>query len=620
MSDDEDDRSDSSSDSEDIETTGLIATRQKRVTAGNLYATLRANLDDEELQKELLAEDEEGDAEDYEGSDKGDDDDVLDSSSDEEDAGPPKAGEQEELEGEKALKRQERVEARKKRKAHDARLKIPAWRKKKSVKLADDVKTEDGSSTAAERPRKMSERSNWLPTPADAPVRQSGRSLAVQNREIVHANLKQSAERSERQRRVMKDAAEREKTNKRMTEMSQEERLRKCERIERETARDFGRWERDEAERQRLREEALAAKRKRGLEGSFYRMWSGSVLWEGDKIKIRRLSHGSRNVDEIVLEEKKAETPSEKKDAEVTDSAAPATSPAPSPGKDAAAVQATGDGQLDAPPQPQDGSSQPPASTTSASTTTLDYLPSAPFLYIPQSTNPPQIPPHDQPPTPSQQQPTQIYHGWPPGTHQFPLESPAVATPPPPPPAPTIPLVREQAQRTLLMLENFPTLRKTPNPTPKRIPKYKQTDTTLDADPIKLLLLPQAFPLTPALTPEESKYLLTRPRKRAGNEVPLPPAPSKHRCALTSWPAKFRDPKTGLAYADMHQYKAIQRILAGGCQWSGFLGCWVGSSYGLLGRPAKGVPEGFVGVGVGGVAKEGDGVKEGVKAEAEVDG
>ena len=111
---DEERSEDSSSEGEDLETTGLIATRQKRATAGNYYATLLANLDDEELQKELLAEDEEEDAGEYEGSDKeADDDEALESSSDEEDAGPPKEGEQEDLEGEKALKRQERVSRRK---------------------------------------------------------------------------------------------------------------------------------------------------------------------------------------------------------------------------------------------------------------------------------------------------------------------------------------------------------------------------------------------------------------------------------------------------------------------------------------------------------------------------
>jgi hypothetical protein len=43
-------------------------------------------------------------------------------------------------------------------------------------------------------------------------------------------------------------------------------------------------------------------------------------------------------------------------------------------------------------------------------------------------------------------------------------------------------------------------------------------------------------------------------------------------------------------------YKIIQRMVAGGSAWSALLGAWVGpqTAVGLrLGRPARGVPEGF---------------------------
>ena len=87
---------------------GLVATRAKRRTAGNLYETLRANLDDEELQKELLAEDEAEDAEDYLASDREDDEAAMESSSSDEDADAG-AGEDE---GERELKKAERMEQR----------------------------------------------------------------------------------------------------------------------------------------------------------------------------------------------------------------------------------------------------------------------------------------------------------------------------------------------------------------------------------------------------------------------------------------------------------------------------------------------------------------------------
>ncbi len=560
MSDDE--SSASSSDGEDLETTGLIATRAKRATAGNLYATLRANLDDEELQKELLAEDEEEDAGDYEGSDAGDDDEAFESSSDEEDAGPPQAGQAEDLEGEKALKRQERNEAKRKRKAQDAKLKIPAWRKKK-VKMAEGVKTEDGSSTPAERPKKKSERSNWLPSPADAPMRQSRRSLAVANREVVHANLKQSAARSENQKRIMKNAAERENKAKVTASLTQEERMKKCEVIERQTAKEFGRWEREEAERQRARDEALAAKRRRAIDGPVIRWWSGSCIWEGDRMKVRRVE--GKKVEQVNEKEGDSTEVSTPVQAESATQPPPVLDQKPSQPADASASWLQGIEQY---------ASQTPA-----------YTPSAPAL-----NTTPTVYPH--PP------PVQAYHGWPPGTHQF-------ALPPPPPVLPSpVPLLREQAMRTLVILQNFDAL-ETPAST-KRASKAKVAESTImEPSALTNTFLPDSHP---SFSAEETRYLTTRPRRRLVQapstvlynkplqpqyEVPLPPPPAKMKCAVTSWPAKFLDPKTGLGYADVHQYKVLQRALAGGCLWSSLLGAWVGPSYGKMGRAARGVPEGF---------------------------
>ncbi len=60
-------------------------------------------------------------------------------------------------------------------------------------------------------------------------------------------------------------------------------------------------------------------------------------------------------------------------------------------------------------------------------------------------------------------------------------------------------------------------------------------------------------------------------------------------CAITSQPARFRDPKTGLPYANKEAYKEIQRLYDGGSQWSNLLDCYVGSATIV----ARGVPERF---------------------------
>ena len=53
--------------------------------------------------------------------------------------------------------------------------------------------------------------------------------------------------------------------------------------------------------------------------------------------------------------------------------------------------------------------------------------------------------------------------------------------------------------------------------------------------------------------------------------------------------AKFRDPRTGLAYANSYAYKEIQRLRGGGSRWSDLLDCYVGPVQSV----ARGVPERF---------------------------
>lgn len=62
-------------------------------------------------------------------------------------------------------------------------------------------------------------------------------------------------------------------------------------------------------------------------------------------------------------------------------------------------------------------------------------------------------------------------------------------------------------------------------------------------------------------------------------------------CAITSLPARYRDPDTGLAYRDARAYQEIQKLKRGEYKWSKLLGAYVG----LGTYHAKGVPEKFRG-------------------------
>ena len=76
---------------------------------------------------------------------------------------------------------------------------------------------------------------------------------------------------------------------------------------------------------------------------------------------------------------------------------------------------------------------------------------------------------------------------------------------------------------------------------------------------------------------------------------------------ITNHPARYRDPKTGLPFRNVHAYRQIQRLHRGEYRWSKLLGAWAGSGT----YAAKGVPVRFLNPdAAGGEGKQGEG-KEG---------
>jgi vacuolar protein sorting-associated protein 72 len=145
--------------------------------------------------------------------------------------------------------------------------------------------------------------------------------------------------------------------------------------------------------------------------------------------------------------------------------------------------------------------------------------------------------------------------------HEDTLTTSATA-PAPAPLGPPPPILRENSARNLLILSNF------------------------DPDAVKLRSVQQ-------------RILFKWPRRLpvplpTGSTRPLPKKLQKEKmytpCAIfRNQPAKFRDPKTGLAYCNAYAYKEIQKLRRGGAVWSSLMGCWVGPSNIV----ARGVPERF---------------------------
>lgn len=630
----------------------LVLGRAKRATAGNRMQALIQHIDDEDLRNDLLQEDE-TDQQDYQLSDT---EDVAFGSSDDDDddEGPPRDGQDEDLTGEQELQKQQRLEARKKkRKAHDF-ANIPLNPLQKRQRLVAQ------NSLLAPRPRKKSERISWLPTTDDAPTRSSLRRQTVANKEQTEAKLKESQKRSEKAHELMKIAAEK-KAASAVPALTQADRMARALKVEKENSRTLNRWEKAEEERQLAQQARLEALRDRQLEGPVFRYWSGSVIWQGDKIRVKRVHQPKiEPIVEIAEQPPKPkpasathppasttavpDTPSANNTQEVqpadstetqqlekatTDSTSDSPATTQPPGQatrqDSTAetvpetlqgtVETTEEAEpmaVDVPEKPdQQETVQQTAPSSKQQPSFLDGIhywasqsPEAsaqknqnPSLQAPtpdpdpQSLPPPTLPPQ----TTSTDQPQPPLAPLPAGqpkdiaeqpsapldmqqdTQNTPLQSQPLAQPQPPP----APLLREQAQRSLVILEAFPDL----EPTIPALPTKKSASSTAV---IASVLLPDALP---TLSAQETKYLTSKSAKK---KEFLPPPPPKPVCAITGKPARFRDPKTNIAYKDLVAYKALQRVAAGGTAWSALFDSWMGIvGQGPMGRVARGVPECF---------------------------
>ncbi|PSK53193.1 Vacuolar protein sorting-associated protein 72 [Elsinoe australis] len=602
-----DDESSSSGSSPPPET--LIAGRAKRSTAGNRLSHLLQHLDDEDVKADLLAE-EEDDQKDYSASEDGDADVAIESSDDSEDEGKP--GEDDELAGEKELKKQERVESNKKRKARELVRILPM---KKKVKIAEEVTSEDGKLVLP----KKTER----PAPASlGPLRHSSRSQTVANAKVTEARIKESKKRAVKTQEIMRLAAEK-KAAEAGPELTQADRMARALEIEKENSRSLNRWEKSEQERIRTQKEKLEAMRNRKVEGPLIRYWSGPVKWiwrEGpdgpvyarfkylkkSKSKVQEIDQDDedhsdgeskqsrrRSLPKVHLSElQQADANLANKSAGVAD-----TVMAEAPPISDAKTTTTEDANGRTPAITQTPTTAPIASSVNEQNGLDSSFLDGIQLYASEDATMPQSDPSASKPsilisnvdepalmesysTVGPQGPTYPLPSMPPYTHipTYPplteIQQSAHST---------LPLHSEIATRTLLTLSQFPDLPSSPPPTRK--------NATVTDPALAFILVPYA---NPPLTSEEKRYLTTRARQSKSSTEILPAPPSRPTCLITGKQARFKDPKTRLPYADMPAHKAIQRVLANGCAYSGLLGAWAGIvGEGSLGRTARGVPAGF---------------------------
>ncbi|KAK2012938.1 YL1-domain-containing protein [Colletotrichum eremochloae] len=266
----------------------LATGRSKRSTAGNRMKSMLANEEPDSDLELLFAEDDNDEG--FTDVDDAGSDVQMDSSSDDED----EQNRGDDFEGEKELEKQTREKklASRKRKAQDA---IPAKFRKK-VRI-------DQAAAPAPRPKKKSERTSWLPSPGDMPIRASLRQTTMLSKEQLHQQMKEREAKRLKQLAVMEKKAKKLEAMKKPP-MTQAERLAEAALVEKRNAKSLNRWEVAEKAREEERLAKLAALNNRTLKGPVITYWSGIGKWEN------HLKH----VGKVAEEEKAPRKKREKKD------------------------------------------------------------------------------------------------------------------------------------------------------------------------------------------------------------------------------------------------------------------------------------------------------------------
>ncbi|KAK4984000.1 hypothetical protein LTR50_006871 [Elasticomyces elasticus] len=269
---------------EPVET--LVAGRAKRANAGNRLGVLLRSAEEDEQIDDFWKEHE--DEEDFEEASDDDADDALASSDDndeddnDDDQGPQKAGSERDLTGEKELRRQERADKTKKRRVQSDVLNLQHLRKK--VKSAHET---DGTPTAS-TPRPSKKRKRESEGAEAVPTRSSSRKQTVQSKAVTKLHEEESRLRSRRAKEQQARAAEL-KAIHAAPALTQEDRLKEAEKVEKRNSKSLNTWEQSENRRAEAQREKLEAMRNKQLDGPVIRWYSGSVIWEGDKIVQNRV-------------------------------------------------------------------------------------------------------------------------------------------------------------------------------------------------------------------------------------------------------------------------------------------------------------------------------------------
>ncbi|RKF59120.1 putative yl1 nuclear protein [Erysiphe neolycopersici] len=541
----------------------LVNTRTKRSTAGNrLHILLQQQEPDDELEL-IFAEDEEDTG--FLDVEENQSDVAMDSSSDEEDKEPDMA---DDLEGEKEL--QKTIKAAK---IKNRKIGIGKYKNIKKIRI-------DTEST--QPPKKRPERVSWLPSPNDAPIRASSRQTTRQSKQQLQVQM------MDREIKRLKQLANMEKTAaakmaKETPPLTQEDRLKEAARVEKANAKSLSRWERAEREKEEEQRLRLTNLHNRHLEGPVITIWSGMATYVGGKLqKIGKLdiplersaskkrkaanNEEDQNIEDVEVDNDPELNPkiNEIQNENSLNSPKPHENNATASIPDSEMTTLIESQALLQGPSPNSAQSLPQYSSPCLAPPAGLPLsaPSHPFLAPPafDGTSLPSLGYYSQQENNDQDLPKNLQsHLYVPHQNSSTSLASSVSSPT---------IITEHCLRTSLIFSNFS----------ENAIKSRETQLNI---------------LFPHIYQSNSNSSRTTSLRAATKGSRTSRASQKSlTCAITNYPAKYKDPKTGLYYSNLYAYKQLQKLQKGEIWWSDLVGSFVGS--GSL-NPAKGVPDKFRG-------------------------
>ena len=602
----------------------LVAGRERRKTAGNRYdrsIVLEevAGAEDQDEVTLLFADNEEEEDEEFNSGEE--DEDAEMSSSDDDDQGPNAAGN--DLEGEQELQKQAKVERVKKRKADLALTTVAGMRKK----LKTDP-TRSAAVATAPKPSKKKERVTWVHDEESG--RSSLRKQTIAHRAETIARLKESEAQS-RKLKAIKEKRDRDRAKVAPKELTQADRLAEAARIERQNAKSLNRWEATEKKRQEEQAAKLAALKNRQLNGPVVTWLSQKAKWSGSKMSARDAAEPT----ELKKRGRKSRAELERMAAErLAESSMPVAS-RPNIGTTTSVLMSTGTATPALPPTLAQSKPAPPQAIKETMPTSATLVEDA----QPQNTSRISQEPEDSflkgiheyanllaedsnasrskrvSPALQDMDAQQDTDMWDsplqhteehseqqqnPGSPFSELADPKVRT------IASTNRVHIDLENTITKSQAVPFHAQVPTQLPsadqQRVPpsveNVLQTPIPLivelvseppiiEEDSTRNLVILEKFDELAGDSRQQYSFFYNKKISRPGKAVKH----SQELCPITTLPVRYRDPSTGIAYANTTAYKKLHELKEHKFVWSSMLGCYIGRENAVA---ARGVPEGWV--------------------------